>query len=77
MRTAELERALYQWITVQEAGRRLGPEGQPASDAYVIGLGRDGEITVKDFRRKGSRKARYMVDPASLDRFIEARGVAA
>lgn len=75
MRTAETERALYRWISLQEAGRRLGPEGEPASDAFVRDLGRDGEIVVKDFRRPGARKGRYLVDPESLDQFIERRSL--
>lgn len=60
---------LYTWITVQEAGARLGG----VSDEHVLALGRLKEIKVSDFRLPGARRGVYRVDPESVAAFILKR----
>lgn len=72
MRTATEEQRMYKWIPLREAGERLGG----VSEQHVLGLGRDGELSIKDFRRTNAKKGRYFVDPTSVDALIERRTLA-
>lgn len=70
MRTnPEVQRVLYNWITVQEAGARLGG----LSDEHVLALGRTKELRVADYRLPGAKRGVYRVDPESVAAFIRKR----
>lgn len=70
MRTnPEQQRILYNWITVQEAGERLGG----VSDEHVLALGYARELRITDLRKPGAKRGVYRVDPASVDRLLGMR----
>ncbi len=69
MRTSAQFQALYQWVTIQEAAKRLGGVGS----AHVLELGRQKLIRVTDLRLPGAKRGVYRVDPESVQRFIDAR----
>lgn len=60
---------LYNWITVQEAGARLGG----LSDEHVLALGRAKEIKVTDLRLPGAKRGVYRVEPESVEAFAARR----
>lgn len=70
MRTnPDAQRVLYNWITVQEAGVRLGG----VTDEHVLDLGKAREIRVTDLRKPGAVRGVYRVDPATVDAFLARR----
>lgn len=70
MRTnPEQQRLLYNWITVQEAGARLGG----VSDEHVLALGHARELRISDLRKPGAKRGVYRVDPASVEKMVGQR----
>ena len=64
MRTAEQERARFNWITTGEAGKRLGVK--PAKVRELIGRKK---LTALNVNEGGSQPS-YMVDPVSVDAYL-------
>lgn len=69
MRTdPEIQRALYNDLTLQEAGQRLG-----LSTEYLLELGAAGELEVMDYRMPGAKRGVYRVSEASVDALRDKR----
>ena len=62
------QQALYNRITLKEAGRRLG-----LTPEYVLALAKAGELDVIDLRMPGAARGVYRVAPASVDALIDRR----
>lgn len=71
MRTdPDIQKALYNWITLQEAGRRLS-----VTPDHVLALAEAGQLVVEDYRIPGAKRGVYRVDPESVETFRADRRV--
>lgn len=78
MRTADQDRAAFNWITTAEFGRRIGGE-KPASASHVRRLIHAGKIRpdMVMVLNPGSLRADYRINPAAVEAFRRDHSLAA
>ena len=71
MRTnPEVQRLMYKWVSLKEAGESLG-----VTPEHVLALGEAGELEISDMRLPGSKRGVYRVNPDSVETFRSKRRV--